>query len=119
MRTQKSINKVAEKINVTGTTTAEKIKEMLNRMLWDIKNEEGERLDYMNAAVYGGRTLKSYATPVAYFDGVDVYELGYHSRTTSKQVSRFADYHNANIYRFGDLISFAKNNGIDIEPFMS
>lgn len=118
MRTQKTTKLLTNQINITGTTPAEKISEMLSRMLWDITHEKGERLDCMQAKIYGGRTLKSYTTPVAYFDGVNVYELGYYSTTTSKQVSRFAEYHGANVYRFSDLTSFAKDNGIDVEPFI-
>lgn len=102
MRKEMNYKKVMKMINVTGENEKEKINEMIERMIWDLYNERGEQLDHMNAKTYGGRTLKSYSTLVAYFDGVNVYELGYYSRTTSKQVTRFADYHGANIIRISN-----------------
>lgn len=97
--------KAMNKINLPeNLTTREKIAEMIDRMRWDVNHEHGEQLDHMQAHTYGGRTLKSYNTIVAYFDGVNVYELGSYSRTTSKQVTRFAEYHGADVIRISNPV---------------
>lgn len=104
-------------INITGETEVERFAEMIERMRWaryDIDPKEWERLDYMNAHISDGRTLISYGTAVAYFDGVNIYEMGCYSRTTSKQVTRFAEYHpGADIIRLKDADRFIKENHIE------
>lgn len=88
--------------------TEVKMSEMLHRMIFDSENNASEQLNHMQARIYDGRTLQSYNTLVAYFDGVNVIELGCYSRTTSKQVSAFADMHGADVIRLKDAYKYIK-----------
>ena len=108
MRKQMNYKEAMNKANIEGKTAEEKLKKMLECMLKD-RNLEHERLDRMNAEICGGTTLKSYATLVAYFDGVNVIELGVYSRTTSKQVTRFAEKHGADVIRISNIRAGFRN----------
>lgn len=89
-RTTTTWQNIMDRANIAGDTREEKAKEMLERMKSD-KELKGYQLRKCNAEEYGCRTLKSYNTLVAYFDGVEVIELGCYSRTTSKQVTKWAE----------------------------
>lgn len=85
-----------------------KMGEMLNSMIFDYENNEGEQLNYMKARIYGGRTLQSYDTIVAYYDGVNVIELGRYSSSTARQVTAFANMYGADVIRLKDAYEYIK-----------
>ena len=111
--------KIANVSRGLNDTLLDKVEEIIERSTWDVDNDEGVKLNKMNAIVYGGRTLKSYNTIVAYYDGVNVIEFGKYSSTTSKQVSKFAEIKGANIIRLKDFDKFLKlyNDGYKFERY--
>ena len=97
------IANVSRGINVT---LVDKVEEIIERAIWDVDNDEGIQLNKMNAKVYGGRTLKSYNTIIAYYDGVNVIEFGQYSTSSSKQVKKFAEVKGCDIIRLKDFDKF-------------
>ena len=87
-------------------TLLDKVNEIIERAVWDVDNDEAKQLNKMNAIMYGGRTLKSYNTIVAYYDGINVIEFARYSKSTSKQVTRFAEMKNCDIIRLKDFDKF-------------
>ena len=75
---------------------------MLANMIFDYEHKEGKKLNSMKAKIYNCRTLQSYNTLVAFYDGINVIELGRYSRSTARQVTAFANMHGANIIRLTD-----------------
>ena len=90
--------------------TEVKMSEMLTRMISDCQDNKGIRLNHMNARIYNNRTLKSYNTLVAYYDGINVIELGKYSSSTSRQVTTFADIYGVNVIRLTDSSKYIKDN---------
>ena len=95
--------KIANVSRSINNTLLDKVDEIVTRSIWDVDNDNGIQLNKMNAVIYGGRTLKSYNTIVAYYDGVNIIEFGSYSRTTSKQVTKFADMKKCDIIRLKDF----------------
>ena len=98
--------KIANVSRGLNDTLMDKVSEIIERAIWDVDNDEPKQLNKMSAIVYGGRTLKSYNTIVAYYDGVHIIEFGKYSATISKQITKFAEMKNANIIRLKDFDSF-------------
>lgn len=98
--------KIANVSKGLNDTLLDKVSEIIERTTWDVDNDEGIQLNKMNATVYGGRTLKSYNTIVAYYDGVNVIEFGRYSTSTTKQITRFAELKHCDIIRLKDFDSF-------------
>lgn len=109
MRRQMTTATAMTMTNVNGDGTEAKLNEILDRMIWDSENDNGVQLNHMNAVIYGGRTLKSYGTLVAYFDGINVIEIGSYSTTTSKQVTAFANMKGADVIRLTDAREYINN----------
>lgn len=120
-RIMMNVVKAMKNINVTGENEREKFKEMIERMRYaryDVEFKEWEQLDHCNAWI-SDRTLISYSTAVAYFDGINIYEFGPYSRTTSKQVTKWAnEYHpGADIIRLtGDIEKMAEDAHTSLYP---
>ena len=98
--------KIANVSKGLNDTLLDKVDEIIKRAIWDVDNDEGRQLNKMNAIIYGGRTLKSYDTIVAYYDGVNIIEFSKYSATTSKQVSKFAEIKECDIIRLNDFNKF-------------
>ena len=98
--------KIANVSRGLNDSSLDKVEEIIERSIWDVDNDEGVQLNKMNAVVYGGRTLKSYDTIVAYYDGVNVIEFDRYSTSTSKQVTKFAEMKNCDIIRLNDFDKF-------------
>ena len=86
-------------------TLLDKVDEIIKRSIYEVENNEGKKLDNMNATIYG-RTLKIYDTIVAYYDDVNLIEFGRYSGTTLKQVSKFAKMLGVDIIRLNDFYKF-------------
>ena len=86
--------------------TEVKMSEMLARMIHDCECYKGKKLNSMKARIYNARTLQSYNTLVAYYDGINVIELGRYSSSTSRQVTAFADIYGVDVIRLTDSYNY-------------
>ena len=105
---RKEINTVEAMKIANISSKGDKMSEMLARMIHDCENNKGVQLNHMKAKIYNARTLKSYDTIVAYYDGINVIELGKYSSSTSRQVTAFANMYDADVIRLTDSYNYIK-----------
>ena len=109
MRKKMTTTQAMQLVNIScklDVIPALKLREMLARMISDNENDKGTQLNHMNARIYNCRTLKSYNTLVAYYDGINVIELGKYSTSTARQVTAFANMCGADVIRLTDSYDY-------------